>query len=169
MRVENAKVIADFLLSTLDGEIKTTTGVFAAVPPDKIDYRPHARSKSALELLRHLTLEDEWMLNAVADGQFSPIPDQSDACGIMTPTDAIARYNERIPAAIARVRALSGEALSREVDLFGMMRMPAVAFLPLVLGHSAHHRGQLSTYLRPMRAKVPPIYGPTADTEAAAV
>jgi hypothetical protein len=30
MRVENAEVIAGFLLSTLDGEIKTTTGVFAA-------------------------------------------------------------------------------------------------------------------------------------------
>jgi uncharacterized damage-inducible protein DinB len=26
-----------------------------------------------------------------------------------------------------------------------------------------HHRGQLSTYLRPMGAKVPQIYGPTAD------
>jgi uncharacterized damage-inducible protein DinB len=26
-----------------------------------------------------------------------------------------------------------------------------------------HHRGQLSSYLRPMGAKVPSIYGPSAD------
>jgi len=31
--------------------------------------------------------------------------------------------------------------------------------------HSAHHRGQLSTYLRPMGAKVPGIYGPSGDKE----
>ena len=28
-----------------------------------------------------------------------------------------------------------------------------------------HHRGQLSTYLRAMGAKVPSIYGPSADTK----
>jgi uncharacterized damage-inducible protein DinB len=27
-----------------------------------------------------------------------------------------------------------------------------------------HHRGQLSTYLRPMGGKVPSIYGPSGDT-----
>ena len=31
-------------------------------------------------------------------------------------------------------------------------------FLDLV-----HHRGQLSTYIRPMGGKVPSIYGPSAD------
>jgi uncharacterized damage-inducible protein DinB len=29
-----------------------------------------------------------------------------------------------------------------------------------------HHRGQLSTYLRPMGAKVPSIYGPSADEQS---
>ena len=28
---------------------------------------------------------------------------------------------------------------------------------------AVHHRGQLSTYLRPMGGKVPSIYGPSAD------
>ena len=28
-----------------------------------------------------------------------------------------------------------------------------------------HHRGQLSTYIRPMGGKVPSIYGPSADAE----
>jgi uncharacterized damage-inducible protein DinB len=30
-----------------------------------------------------------------------------------------------------------------------------------------HHRGQLSTYIRPMGGKVPSIYGPSADDPGA--
>jgi uncharacterized damage-inducible protein DinB len=117
-------------------------------------------------LLRHLALEDEWILNAVADRKFGPMPDDSDACGIMTPDDAVACYNERIPAAIARVRALSGEALIEPVDFFGTI-LTAVVILSVMVRHSIHHRGQLSTYLRPMGGKVPAIYGPSADTQIA--
>jgi len=41
--------------------------------------------------------------------------------------------------------------------------MPSVFFLTLAISHSAHHRGQLSVYLRPMGAKVPSIYGESYD------
>ena len=95
MRPEDAKVVADFLLATLEHELTLTTGVFAAVPDDKLDYQPDPKSKSALGLLRHLALEDEWILNAVADGRFSPMPDDSNACGIMTANDAVARSAQR--------------------------------------------------------------------------
>jgi uncharacterized damage-inducible protein DinB len=166
MRPEDARVVADFLLSMLEHELKTTTGVFEAVPGHQLAYQPDPKSKSALGLLRHLTLEDEWILNAVADGRFGPVPDDSDSCGLMTPSDAGARYQDRIPASIARVRALSGEALLQPVDFFGTM-LPAVVVLSVMVRHSIHHRGQLSTYIRPMGGKVPPIYGPTADTQAA--
>jgi uncharacterized damage-inducible protein DinB len=40
---------------------------------------------------------------------------------------------------------------------------PASAFLWMVHFDSIHHRGQLTTYLRPMGSKVPAIYGPSAD------
>ena len=169
MKPADAKVVADFLLATLETEIPVTTRVFAAVPDDKLDYSPDNVSKTALGLIRHILLEDEWILNAVADGRFGPLPDQSDACGIMKPADAIAAYPERIAAAMARIRALSPEALTREVDLMGAIQMPAVQFLSLTVRHSAHHRGQLSSYLRAMGSKVPAIYGPSADTMTVAV
>lgn len=169
MKPQDAKVIADFLLGHLDHEMALTIRVFEAVPADRLDYRPDGLSKTALDLLRHITLEDEWILNAVASGAFGPLPDDSNACGILTPADASSRYQERIPAAAAGVRALSGDHLLREVDLFGMVKMPAVGFLSLMQRHSAHHRGQLSSYLRAMGGKVPGIYGPSADTVAATV
>jgi uncharacterized damage-inducible protein DinB len=166
MRAEDAKTIADFLVSAMEGEVQATTAVLSAVPADRLDFRPDAKSKSALGLARHITLEDEWFLDMVAQGQFLPPPDDSDACGMMTPKDAAARYSDRIPKGLARIRALSGEHLAREIDMFGgMMRMPVVGVLSLAVRHSTHHRGQLSSYLRPMGGKVPSIYGPSADTQ----
>jgi uncharacterized damage-inducible protein DinB len=165
MTAQDAKLVSDFLLATLESEIPTTANVFRAMPSDGLDYRPDPVSKTALALMRHIALEDEWFLKAVADGAFAALPDDSDACGVMTPADAVMFYNDRIPAAIARIRTLSGEALMREVDLFGMMKMPAVQFLSMALRHSTHHRGQLTAYLRAMGGKVPSVYGPSADTQ----
>ena len=104
------------------------------------------------------------MLNCIADGAFTLPPDDSDACGIMNPTDAVARYQEKVPAALNRVRALPAEKLTDVIDLFGMIQMPGINFLSMAAKHSVHHRGQLSTYLRPMGGHVPGIYGPSADT-----
>ena len=83
----------------------------------------------------------------------------------MNPADAVSRYKEKVPAALDRVRAMSGEKLADIIDLFGMIKAPGVNFLAMAIKHSVHHRGQLSTYLRPMGGKVPGIYGPSADTQ----
>ena len=167
MTPERAKTVSDFLVHTMEAEVPVTAGVFAAVPGDRLDYTPHPKSKTALQLLRHLTLEDEWFLKSVADGSFGPMPDESDACGIMTPDDAVREYKRRIPAVLQQISALPGDALAKEMDFFGFMQMPAAGFVSLTLRHSIHHRGQLSAYLRAMGAKVPGIYGPSADTVVA--
>lgn len=164
MKPEEAKVIAQFLLADMAQEAAATNRVFAAVPAGRLDYKPDAKSRTALGLVRHITLEDEWLLSGVADGKFPEAPDDSDSCGIMTPQDAITRYNKRIPAAMERVKALPGESLVRNIDMFGIIQMPAINFLSMAVKHSVHHRGQLSSYLRAMGGKVPGIYGPSGDT-----
>ena len=45
------------------------------------------------------------------------------------------------------------------------MQAPVVWRLTLMLKHGAHHRGYLSTYLPPMGAKVPGIYGGSGDSQ----
>ena len=165
MRSEEAKTVADFLIADFENEIQTTLRVIEAVPNDHLDYQPDSKAKTSLGLVRHITLDDEWLLNCIANGQFTPPPDGSDACGIVSPADAAARYKEKVPAALNRVRVMSGEKLASVMDLFGMMQAPGVGFLAMAIKHSVHHRGQLSTYLRPMGGKVPGIYGPSADTQ----
>jgi uncharacterized damage-inducible protein DinB len=50
---------------------------------------------------------------------------------------------------------MPGEKLTNVIDMFGIIQAPGVNFLALTVKHSVHHRGQLSTYLRPMGSKVP--------------
>ena len=164
MTPQEAKTIADFLITDFEREMQTTRTVLGAVPADRLDYQPDAKAKTGLGLVRHITLEDEWLLNCIANGEFVPPPDDSDACGIMNPGDAVTRYAETVPVALGRVRNMSGEQLANVLDLFGMIQAPAVNFLAMAVKHSVHHRGQLSTYLRPMGGAVPGIYGPSADT-----
>jgi uncharacterized damage-inducible protein DinB len=165
MSSQEAKTVADFLIADFENEMQTTLRVIQAVPNDRLDYRPDSKSKTGLGLVRHITLEDEWLLNSIANGEFTQPPDDSDACGIMNPADAVARYKEKVPAALDRVRSMSGEKLVAVIDMFGVIKAPGVNFLALATKHSVHHRGQLSTYLRPMGGKVPGIYGPSADTQ----
>lgn len=165
MDSKDAKTVADFLIADFENEMQTTLSVIGAVPDSHLDYRPDSKSKTGLGLVRHITLEDEWLLNCIANGEFTPPPDDSDSCGIMNPADAIAQYKEKVPAALDRVRAMSGEKLADVIDLFGVVQAPGVNFLAMAVKHSVHHRGQLSSYLRAMGGKVPGIYGPSADTQ----
>ncbi len=165
MDSKEAKIVADFLIADFEREMQITLRVIEAVPGNHLDHQPDPKAKTALGLVRHITLEDEWLLNSVANGAFEAPPDQSDACGIMNTADAVARYKEKVPGALNRVRAVPGEKLTAVIDLLGLIQMPTINFLAMAVKHSVHHRGQLSTYLRPMGGKVPGIYGPSADTQ----
>ena len=164
MTPEAAKTAAQFYLGDFEIEMKITANVIGAVPDANLGYKPDKKSRTALELCRHIVLEDEWLLNGVAAGVIPEPPDQSDATGLMTPAQCVEYYNTKLPAAVERVRNLSGDALVTTLDLLGIMVMPAIAFLSMAVRHSVHHRGQLATYLRPMGGAVPSIYGPSADT-----
>lgn len=163
MNPQDCKTASAFYVGDFELEIPTTVKVLEAVVESGQTYRPDETSRSGLDLARHIALEDAWLLDAVIQGEVAPIPDQSDACGLMNGRDCAARYRETIPALLEKVRGLSPEHLAKDIDFFGMMRMPAIAFLSMALRHSAHHRGQLSSYLRAMGGKVPGIYGPSAD------
>lgn len=163
MNPEIAKGMADFYIPVLSQEVETNVRVIKAVPEDGSDYRPHSDSMSALELARHMSLEDVWFLQAVIDGQFGPMPPQGEDSEVTSVADAVDLYNEKMPALIEQVKSLTGEKLIQEVSLMGVFNLPAIGFLSFMLRHTVHHRGQLSAYLRPMGAKVPQIYGGSAD------
>jgi uncharacterized damage-inducible protein DinB len=117
---------------------------------------------SGLALATHIAVAEAFFLRGVVNGKLEWTPLE-----FATPAEAAKYFEETIPGLIAQARALPAEKLLHNMEL-GPMSMSALDYLSLNLRHTVHHRGQLSSYLRPMGAKVPGIYGPSGDTPKAA-
>jgi uncharacterized damage-inducible protein DinB len=158
MTPDQATSLAEFLLPQVEQEIETTARVIAAVPDEKKDYSPHPTCMNAGALAEHIAGADLWFLQGVVAAGFGPYPEASNKSS----AELAADYKTRALELLGQIKALSGEHLLREVT-FHTWVMPNVTFLQIMQKHSIHHRGQLSAYLRPMGAKVPSIYGGSAD------
>jgi uncharacterized damage-inducible protein DinB len=160
MTPDKASVIVEYLLPQIEKEAQTTARALAAVPDDKSDYKPSERCMSGRDLSRHIVAADVWFLESIANGEFgqpddAPLKDKTSA-------ELADIYKNMMAAAIDKVKALSGEKLAAPIKFF-IYEFPAIDLVQLMLKHSVHHRGQLSSYLRPMGGKVPAIYGGSAD------
>ena len=158
--------VHNVVLGILKNENRTTKSVLAAVPEVNLDYRPDPSAKSANELLRHIASADNWFIKSVVDGVFAPgsvkIPED-----VTRPEQVVQWYENEYAKNIDAVTKMSGEQLALLMDFRGMFKNQAFTFLLAGLHHTIHHRGQLSTYLRPMGAKVPAIYGESYDSAQA--
>lgn len=149
-------------LGSLKNESRITKKVLEAVPAGKSEHRPDPISKSAIELVRHIAVAENRFLETVINGVFdvsaAALPDT-----VQTPQEVASWYEQRFARNFEALTKLSGEQLVKMVDFRGLFRRPAVSFALLGMVHTIHHRGQLSSYLRSMGAKVPSIYGESYD------
>src|SRR5579863_1272770 len=147
----------------LDGvvrEAECTKKVIAAIPDAKSDYKPDPQARSAKELAWHLANSDIQFLDGIAELNFNmETPEHKP----QTSAEVVAWYDENIKRGVARVQAMTPEQLATPVEFFGVFNLPAVMYLGFLNNHSIHHRGELTTYLRPMGSKVPSIYGGSYD------
>lgn len=156
-------LLNEVYLPQIRNEQKTTRRVIEAIPADQSGWKPDPKSKSALELAWHIASSECFFLNGIAQGKYERTGDGSMPANIKTPADLLKWYDENHAKATAQLTGLQGDNLAAPLDFFGMFKFPAVAFAGLMCSHSIHHRGQLSSYLRPMGSKCPSIYGPSAD------
>ncbi|MGA8530018.1 MAG: DinB family protein [Acidobacteriaceae bacterium] len=136
--------------------------VLGAVPADKVQYKPHERSPSAEQLVWTLTSELRPCLEAVKEGRAEwrtePAPPLDKMISMFE-----AWYDELTD----RVASMDDAAWDRKAQFYYQGKMVSEQlvseFLWMILFDAIHHRGQLTTYLRPMGSKVPAIYGPSGD------
>jgi uncharacterized damage-inducible protein DinB len=159
MTADQAKAIAEALGQQIQQEWMTTVKVVEAIPEDRKQWKPAPDSRSAWDLAVHLCLSDAWFLNGVLTRDFAPGSQDAPA---PTVKGLVEWYKQQMPKLLEQVLAMDAANLAGDVDFFGM-KMPNAQFLVWQVAHNAHHRGQLSTYLRPMGAKVPSIYGGSFD------
>jgi len=162
MNEDNVKFLTEFLLQQIEQESAITRKVLAAVPAEQSGYKPSEKCMSGLDLATHIAASEDFFLRGVINGAFEWKQPE-----FKTPAEALEAYNATIPALIEQARALPIEKLTAVIG-FGPFQQPAYTYLALNIKHSVHHRGQLSTYLRPMGSKVPSIYGPSGDDAPAA-
>jgi uncharacterized damage-inducible protein DinB len=136
--------------------------VLRALPADKLQHKPHERSPSAEQLVWTLTSELRACIEAVKEGRTEwrsePAP----------PLDKMISLFEAWYAEVTdRVEAMDDAAWERKAQFYSGGKMvseqPVSEFLWMIFFDAIHHRGQLTTYLRPMGSKVPAIYGPSGD------
>ncbi|HEU4566371.1 MAG TPA: DinB family protein [Gemmatimonadaceae bacterium] len=145
-------------------EHATTMKVLRAFPPEQAELRPSERSSSARRLAWTFVMEERMMLMAirgepVLGGGYPAPPESWEAI-----LDDFATQHEQI---MAELRSPSSSELQGTVRFFTAPKQMGdyrtMEFLWYMLHDQIHHRGQLSVYVRIAGAKLPSIYGPSAD------
>ncbi len=138
-------------------ESKTTRKVLARIPEGS-DYRPDPKSRTAAEIAWQIVCEERMIIDALESGkvEWNPAPAPT------TMARLLAIYDEQSADILRRWRALPATRWDGTLEFFGRQR-PAAPMAWSFLFDIVHHRGQISTYLRPMGSTVPQIYGPSAD------
>jgi uncharacterized damage-inducible protein DinB len=148
------------LLDVYASEINKTASVWRAFDTATLAFRPHPKSTAVGDIFKHELLSGRRFF-----GEFLGLPEPDAASVVpdpMTADAAVARLGDLARARLPNLARGSREWWDEQVKFFDVERSRAWVFWRRIL-HSAHHRTQLTVYLRLLDRPVPPIYGPTAD------
>ncbi len=164
-------VLKDFFLAQLDREAASTRKAIERVPDGHNNFKPHERSMEfgylaalVAGMLGWIALmidRDELNLDlADSDGfRTKPLTGKADLLASLDTAVANARHalESTTDEHLARPWAfkMGGKTVSQDPR--------SIMISDAVFSHLAHHRGQLTVYLRLLDSKVPAIYGPSAD------
>ena len=138
-------------------EAKTTAKVISRIPEGS-DYRPDPKSRTAKEIAWQIHCEERMIIDALETGRAEWNPPPVPA----TIAEVVREYETQSASSIERWKSLPEERWTGTLEFFGAQR-PASPMAWSFLFDIVHHRGQITTYLRPMGARVPQIYGPSGD------
>jgi uncharacterized damage-inducible protein DinB len=157
------------LIAEFDREVASTRKVLDAIPDDAdFDWKPHTKSMAFGRLAGHVAeTPGEWAIHTLKYDRLDWTPDMKP----FKPTskaEIFARYDK--DTAEAR-EALVGLDTAKWDNNWKMAAGDQVwidgskyeVFRTWVLNHMIHHRAQLGVYLRLLGAKLPGVYGPSAD------
>ena len=140
-----------------ENESKTTRNVIARIPEGST-YRPDPKSRTASEIAWQIVCEEKMIIEAVETGKAEWKPLRRPA----TIKEMLDIYDKQSADIVRRWKALPDARWNGTLEFFGGQR-PASPMAWSFLFDIVHHRGQITTYLRPMGSTVPQIYGPSGD------
>ncbi len=160
--------MVDALLPEFDHEIAVTRKVLERVDETRLGWQPHEKSMTLGRLAQHVAEIPQWGKTILDEPEFNMVDGERTPNATSTSAELLGSFDGLAKTMRARLAAKTdAEMMSTWTfkhngqEVFGMPR--AAAWRSMVMSHMIHHRGQLSVYLRLTGAKVPGIYGPSAD------
>jgi len=164
--------MAELFKAQLEREAPITRRVLENVPEGKPDWKPHPKSMPLGYLSSLVASMPGWVAMAIKQDELDLYPKEGKPN-----TAPVASTRRELLQALDDSVAKSREALASTNDDYLMtpwrllvagkvvMEAPRHNVIEDTYTHLAHHRGQLTVYLRLNEMKVPSIYGPTADDQ----
>jgi uncharacterized damage-inducible protein DinB len=163
--------LTQLFLGELDREAARTRRTLEQVPPGRDEWKPHAKSMPLGRLAGLVASMPSWVTLIIEQEELNLTPPAGQGQFQQPTTDTLVQTLDRHVAA-------ARESLSKTTDEFlfttnwrllaggsVVMDQPRHIVLRDTLNHLAHHRGQLTVYLRLNDQTVPAIYGPSADDQ----
>jgi uncharacterized damage-inducible protein DinB len=147
-------------------EAPATRKVMSRIPQDSSEYKPDPKSRNARDIAWLLVLEEKLLVEGMEKG----IVEWKDVPTPATVQEILDEYDKNHDDVTRRLHALEHSVWEKEFRFmygdYEISRGTGYHFAWEFLFDAVHHRGQLSTYLRPMGSTVPSIYGPSADEQS---
>lgn len=148
-----------FFTDSYETEALKTLSVWSQFQNDELGFRPEPRARTPREHMVHQCVSEEAWMRAMLgiDVGLAPLP-ASETRGAF-----LEHYGAAAEKRLAVLRSQTADWWQAEAAFFDVRRSRAWIFLRR-MAHSAHHRGQLTVYLRLLGKALYSTYGPTADT-----
>lgn len=149
------------LLDTYASESNKVVSLWREFRTEDMVFKPVSRSSSVADVMKHQLLSERRFF-----AEFIGLPDEPVASAVLpaelTPAAFCHRNEDLCRPRLERIAGRDQAWWLEVVPFFDVHRQRIWVFWRRVL-HTAHHRTQLSVYLRLLGRPVPPTYGPTAD------
>ena len=163
--------LTEFLLAELDREVERSRRALEQMPAGKYDWKPHEKSMILGYLANMVATIPTWIAMQITQDELdvAPAPGESkmEQKRMETSAELIEALGKSAAGARSAFEKTTDEHLKTNWRLLArgnvVMEAPRYVMIQDTINHWAHHRGQMTVYLRLLGAKVPAIYGPSAD------
>lgn len=165
--------IRKLLLAELNREVDRSRRALEQVPEEKYDWKPHEKSMIFGYLANMVAIIPSWIVMQVTKNELDIAPAHGSSVA-----QEPKKTSAALIVALDKAAADARDALERTTDEHlkttwqlkargeVVQEAPRYEMIQDTINHWAHHRGQMTVYLRLMGAKVPALYGPSADDQS---
>ena len=164
--------LTEFFREELDREVERSRKALEQAPSGKYDWKPHERSMIFGYLADMVATIPTWITMEIERDELDVAPPEGQstkAAPKETSEDLVKALDEAAAGARAALEKTTDEHLRTNWQLLAggqvVMDEPRYVMIQETINHWAHHRGQMTVYLRLMGQKVPALYGPSADDQ----